>query len=366
MLRAAGPSLANHLGQTLWELLALPDPNTLVPSLPEAPAPAEEDDDPLGIDGTLAAALGTGQDPLAGVYDAQLQAAEKLAGAAARLRTHAAGMLLAVALSAAPWSEGIPEEALLQVASEIDRAAGENLALLVEIGRAIQRRAVPPPGVRNGLRRVARGLGQLQIQIPQWVVPIVAGLLPQGEDLPPPSADPADPLALAWADLDPIRALPWLRSLGGDLDLRVTIAATRASAGELGALSSEWVSLAREAHESNRKTLSAALSLCACAALVHAGDEAAALAQAKRDMSEALARRNGIWLAASAIVALDVLSLRGEHEAAQELRVDAARLLYRMSARAGLSALARWREPGEEDLDEGYTYPYPEEAEASG
>jgi hypothetical protein len=357
-LRPLGPGSAQHLQATLAELMSLPPPASLVPSLAEPePEPADADDDPLGIDRLVDGVLGPKADPLAGIYDAQLQAAEKLAGACARLRVHAAGMLLAVARSASSWSSGAPAQALLGVAHEVDRAVGETLQLLVEIGRAIQRRTVPPPGVRNGLRRVARSLEQLAVQIPGWVVPVVGGVVPQGTDLPPIVPEPADPLAQAWAEGEPGTALPWLLSRGD----QAAALFTRASAGTRTQLAPELLGCAERAQQSGRPLLGAALSVCASAALFQGEAHQEAMSCAQRELEAALARRNGIWLAAAALVMLDVHEQRGDPEASVKLRYQAARACWLLGARAALSVLLRWRPPHEEDEETPGWYGYPTE-----
>jgi hypothetical protein len=368
-LRPLGPGSAQHLQATLAELLSLPPPASLVPSLVEPdPDPDDPDDDPLGIDRVVEGVLGPKADPLAGIYDAQLQAAEKLAGACARLRVHAAGMLLAVARSASSWSSGAPAQALLGVAQEVDRGVGETLQLLVEIGRAIQRRAVPPPGVRNGLRRVARSLEQLTGQIPGWVVPVVGGVVPQSTDLPPLVPEPADPLAQAWAEGEPSTALAWLLAQGGEaLERQAAVTFTRASAGARAGLAPELLGATERAREGGRPMLAAALSVCAGAALLQGEAQQSALRWAERDMEAAAARRNGIWLAAAALVALDLHELQGDPEAAARLRYRAARACWLLGARAALSVLLRWRPPRDDDEDEepaGW-YGYPDENEAA-
>ena len=143
--RPLPPSAVAQLEAALGDVLAVTSAATLLPSMSE-PAPDEPDDDPLGIAALLADLTGGAPDPLAGVYDAGLQAAEKLAGACSRLRVHAAGTLAAVGSVCAPWTAGTPTAALVEVAATLDRDIGKVLQLLVEIGRAIRDGRCRPRG----------------------------------------------------------------------------------------------------------------------------------------------------------------------------------------------------------------------------
>ena len=88
---ALPPAATAQLAATLRELVDLPSATTLLPTLIVPDATAEDDDDdPLGLDAVMAEVVGR-SDPMAGVYDAALQSAERLAGACARCRIHGAG-----------------------------------------------------------------------------------------------------------------------------------------------------------------------------------------------------------------------------------------------------------------------------------
>lgn len=339
---------AAHLAAVVRDLVQPPDPAVLVPSAVE-PGPAEEADDPLGLDAVVTSLTGGPQDPLAGVYDGLLQAAERMAGLCARLRVDAAGLLLAVAESCDLWTAGAPVRDLLAVAEHVDAEAQKVLQLLVEIARAVQKRAVPPPGVRNGLRRAARALEQAFSDLPGLVGPVVGGVLPASADVPGVPTWPQDALAAAWADGEPAQALHALGALPASLDRDVAIAWTRAAAERPGAaLADEIVALSARAEAQGRALLAGALALSAGPSLLWAGHLDKALAVGKAGVAAALVRRNGTWLAASALLEVEARLAGGDAEGARGALRDATWRCWHVGSPAGLTLLLRWRPPAPE------------------
>jgi hypothetical protein len=348
--RPLAAAAAEQLAAALTDLLDLPSASVLLPSLASVSAePEAADDDPLGIDDLLASALGPA-DPLAGVYDAALQGAERLAGGAARLRVHGAGLLAAVGEVCDQWSAGAPRGALAAVADALDREVAEVLQLLVEVGRAIQRRAVAPEGIRNGLRRVARGLDAAAARLVARVIPVVGGVLPEAGEVRPPPPPADDPLSEAWAEGVPGEAVGWLGSLPAGLERDAAVLLTRAAAGEVEALvSALWVTAGRAAAE-GRPALSGALGIAAGAAMLRGGACDAALTVAEAQLAAAEQRRNGVWIASAALLAIEAHRGLGDAARADAVRYRAARVCWQVGGRAGLSLLLRWRLP-ETDMD---------------
>lgn len=331
-----------HLRATLGELVRPSDPSALLSGGVEVAA--EEDDDPLGLDAIVASMTGGAQDPSAGLWDGFLQTAERMAGLCARLRVDAAATLLAVADVCDLWSAGAPTLDLLRIAGQVDAEVGRVLQLLVEVARAIQKRTVPPPGIRNGLRRAAKTIEAVYHQLPAWIDPVVGGVLPPGARVPPlPPPAPQDALEEAWADGEPLAAVGALRSLPASLERDVAIAWTRAAGGRPAGLADELLALARRAEE--RPALAAALAISAGPCLLWDGEHDRALALARAHADEAIARRNGSWLAAAGLLEVEARLVAGDPEGATAALRDTAWRCWHLGAPAALTLLLRWRPP---------------------
>lgn len=334
-----------HLSATIADLLALPSALTLLPSLVEPPPEDEEEDDPLGIDRLVTDLTGGAPDPLAGTYEVAREAAENLAGACARLRVHAAGMLAAIASVCALWTSGAPTEQLMEIATAFDRDVAQVLGLLLEIGRAARARSVPPAGVRNGLKRAARQLDAAAALLPERVAELVGGVLPVIPEVPEPTvSDPSDALSEAWADGDAARALAWVRAQPASLDRDAAVAVSHLDAVSPAALAA----LSARAGADGRPALAGALALCAGVSALRAGDLEGAARSADAELAIGLSRRSGAWIAAAALLGMEARGRTGREEEVARLRHHAARICWLLGARASLSLLLRWRPPDPE------------------
>ncbi len=229
--QALPPVAGARVRGLLAELLDQPSARSLLPELSTPAAEEAEDADPLGLDDVLAQFTGGAVDPDAGLYDAAVQAAEKLAAACARLRVRTVGVSVALAETADLWTAGAPTENLLWVAAQLDQEVNRILQLLVEIARAAQGRQVAPPGLRNGLKRAATWIDRANGQVPALLATIVGGVLPGlVEVLAPPDPPPEDPLELAWGDGTPRDALGWIEGLDAGLERDLALVFTRAAA----------------------------------------------------------------------------------------------------------------------------------------
>ena len=171
-----------------------------------------------------------------------------------------------------------------------------------------------------------------------------------GSVLAPPDPVLADPLSEAWADGEPARACAWMAGSPPSLERDAAIALTRAASARRDGPSGElatalWVLAERAARGEGdappRPSLSGALGIVAGATMLHHGALDAALEVANAQMALATARRNGAWLAAAALLAVDAHLGRGEIDQAAAVRYQAAKATWHMGARAALSLLLR-------------------------
>jgi hypothetical protein len=325
-----------HLKATLLELAPRVGAGSLVPELPPAaPAAAStEDDDPLGIDAILAD--GFTVDPLGPQYDQLLAAAEKLAVACTKLRVEAAGAILVVA---SVLGSATSATLARRAAAELDAEAARVLQLLVEIARAIQQRAVPPAGVRNGLRRAAKGVDLAWNQLCAWLSGVVSAVIPPPAALalPPLPVDDALGAALSEGRADDAHAL-----LSGLQGTGVAARLLVAPVGPDTAL--ECHRVATLARAEGRPALARLIDLWA---LLGAGSGGARLlGQALRVQQEAFQTADDLSFAVVTHLLLD-LTARSRPDRVRAQHLEACRRLAPFGPTAGLALLSRWVPPDE-------------------
>lgn len=329
-------------------MLALDDPEGLVPELRDPAGEADDPDDALGLDAVLVAMTGGPRDPAEAVYRAGVQAAERLAAAATQTRVRFAGVAFATAETARLWSAGAPNETLYAVCRALDDDTAAVLTLLLEIARAAQKRAVPARGLRNGLLRAARSLEQARAQAIERLSQVAGGILPGAGRLGPMDAAPADALAAAWADGNPVAALDALAAEPDGVARDAAIAFSRlATAEDADAIRAELRALRRRAADAPYLWAATGTALAACALRAGDPDEAARLGAEQRAF--AVARRNGVLLADGAIAEMEAHVTRGEADAAFALRLEAGAAAWHLGARGALTLLARWAPRGGEE-----------------
>ncbi len=343
--RQAPESATATLTGILNALADYEDPQTLIPDLAD-PGEAPDPDDPLGLDAVMEAMTGGAADPLEEVYDAAIQAAERVATAAARSRVVFAGCGVAVADVAGLWSAGAPTANLGDAMDAYDRDIAGTLQLLVEIARAAQRRSVPPEGLRVGLRRAARSLKRLRDRGTKQLTEVIWGILPGDPELLHAPPEVPEAVASAFAIGRPLDALPWLLSEPPSLERDTAALLVRVASG---ALPDELIDALRaivttwQAQGVSALTLALDIVRGACALYVGAHDEALGVADAL--LEHGRARRNGLLVAEGALLGMEVHLERGELLALHRRRERAGHLLWRMGARGALSLLARWHPP---------------------
>lgn len=350
--RELSPSANARVRALLTELLDLEDPDVYVPALipDEGADPDDHDDlDPLGLDDVIAELTGGKVDGEGPLFYSAIQAAEKLAAATARARVHVASTAVALAQVAGLWSAGAPVDALMHVADVIDQQSDKNLRLLVEIARAAQKRAVPPKGLKAGLKRASRALLQVHEVAASMLAEVIGGILPGQAELPPVERAMLDPLEDAWLDGNPSHALPWLTDLPPSPERDATVLlvrlAARGRAEEFGPALLEVAS--RMQDEALREVLRIAAGPCLLAARDHAG----ALELCRAQMASGVRRRNGLVLADGALLGMEALRQAGRDDEAASLRLEAGRAAWTIGAPAALTLLARWTPPVESDAD---------------
>lgn len=325
-----------HLRATLQHLTPRTTAATLVPELPAAAAAADpDDDDPLGLDELLA--QGHRPDPLAGTYEHLLAAAEKIAVAASRTRVDAAAAVLAVGSVLGPAT---CRPLAARAAAELDAEAGRALQLLVEVARAIQQRSVPPPGIRNGLRRAAKAVDVCWTQFCGWLAGAVASTVPPppGLQLPPLLTDDALGRALLEGRTDDARA-----ALAGETHLDAVTARALLARGPDAA--EEWHRAAALARAAGRPALARLVDLWAVLAAPR--DRGRTLGQALRVQQEAFAAGDDLAFAAVTLALLD-LGHRSRPDRVAAQRLEACRRIVALGPTAGLAVLVRWT-PDEAD-----------------
>jgi hypothetical protein len=173
-------------------------------------------------------------------------------------------------------------------------------------------------------------------------------VLPEVAEVRHPPTLPTDPLADAWAEGVPGSALAWIASLPAGVERDAAVLFTRAAAGEVEALVSAWWGVAARAAAEGRPALSGALGIAAGAAMLRGGAWEAALNVAEVQLVAAERRRNGVWLAAAALLAVEAHRGLEDPVRGEAVRYRAARVCWRLGARSALSLLLRWRPPEEE------------------
>lgn len=351
----ADDDAAARIEAVLRDLLDLPSAVTLVPHLPTVEPHRPDDDDPLGLDDVLASHTGGRPDPLESLYATCQLGAERLASAVARTRVRLAGLAVALAEVGDQWIAGAPLDASLALVEHADSESQRVLALLVEITQAARRRAVEPPGIRNGLRRAARMLDKVVTSLVRSFVRLVAGLLPEAPGPLPPVPPPADdPLAGAWGDGTPRDALPWLAQQPEGWSRDVAVALTRLGAGAApSALAGPLLVLA-DAAPASRWALAEALRTVAGSCLLWAGDDDGALALGRSQRLRGRARRHGLLMASGTLLALEVLRRRDDEAAVDALRLQCGVDAWHMGQRAAVQLMLCWTPPPVDDLDEAF------------
>lgn len=347
--RQVDPSIGKPLWDALTTFADLQSAESLVPSLATPPTPSANDDDPLGLDAVVTEMTGGAPDPISSVYQAALQAAEKLAALASRARMKYAAAGAVLADIGLVWT-GNPAALSLRAAMEqLDSEISEHLRLLVEIARATKAQSVPPEGIRNGLRRVSRGLDRSRGATQTKLVQIMAGLLPPVSRLQPPPGPVDDPFASALDE--PARAVHWLAAQPDGFETRLARMAMDIEAAVVAAeLCDRLDQLKREAASTGRPLLAAALSSIEGSARLQSGDYEGALKVASASIQFALARNNGLAVAEAALTAMEAFHALGALDRAQALRLDVGRALHVLNSSAGLSLLARWKPYSSEDV----------------
>ncbi|MBN2798465.1 MAG: hypothetical protein JXX28_04895 [Deltaproteobacteria bacterium] len=341
LLRELPEAAAEQLRTALRLLLDLPDAHALLPPAPGADPAGGLDDDPLGLDAILAQFTATGGDRETLAYQGAVQAAERMAHAAARTRVQLASVAVLLSRVSAAWSAGDPQATLLQILGLLDKDVQSMLRLLVEVARAAQARTVDLAGVRNGLTRAARALQKAQSKGTELLLRVVGGVLPGEPTLSPALALPEDPLSLAWAAGSPADAIPWLRARASSPEDLLALLLTRSAVAGPGDLAEDLWSAWRALPAALRPVAGLLLG----ANLLWMGDTAGAREIASAQRHTALQRRSGALLAEAALLEMEALRLEGREEALIAARLQAGRELWTLGAAGGLSLLARWAPP---------------------
>jgi hypothetical protein len=350
--RAPTEGGAIALAMTLQHLLEFEDPRSLVPEL-ELNGPPDDDDDPLGLDSVMEEYTGGTSDHEAPVYQAAIQAAERLAAASARSRVLFAGAGVAVAEVASLWSSGAPTANLIRAMSSFDRDIAGCLQLLVEIARAAQRRSVPPAGLKTGLRRAARSLAKIRTKGERQLGEVIWGILPGNPPLYRAEATLPEEIEGALADGQPMDCYAWLEQLQPSLDRDTAMLLLRARAGMPA---SDLCDPLRQLHTRWQQTddlfATTAIAVCLGGPLLFTGRSEEALALSTDLMELGRSRRNGVLVAEGALLGMEVHEASGDTEAREHLRERAGNLTWQLGARRALPLLARWRPPEFDEEDE--------------
>lgn len=322
-----------------------------VPKLTAVPAFVPDPDDPLGLDAVLEAELGPA-DREEGAYRHALQTAERLASEASRTRIQFVAMARVVDDVAKLWT-ATPATTLRAVARQLDARVDDVLRLLLDVARAAQKRSYPPPAMRNGLLRAARQIDDLRAKAIGLIGQICGGLLPGLPELDEPPAKRPDPLSEAMASGVPPEALPWLRGLPTSPDHALAEACLMAIADPANDPLPAAFEGVRQA-DLTAGALGPRLTVSTLA-LAHAHlrqrrpDRVLPLADAVWQVGRS--RRNGLLVAAGALLAMEAHLQGADSEQAEQIRRRAGRLCWDLGARGALSLLARWTPPSEEPAD---------------
>lgn len=327
-------------------LLDLEDPGVYLPSMIVNVPEEEEDEDPLGLDAILAQFTGGKPDDDAPLYYAAMQAAERLAAATARTRIHVAAACTSLAQVSRLWSAGPPMDTLQHVGQTVDQETDRNLRLLVEVARAAKRKSVPPKGLKAGLTRAVRGLRAVHDLARNLLVETAGGILPGIPELPEALPPVQDPLASAWADGSPHHALPWLSGLPDTPEHDVSRLLIELTAGR--SIEALGPALEEAAATVPDPLLAEAARVFAGSALLLGGHAERARILADRQLDVALQRRNGMLLAASALLGVEALYRLDRGEDAEALRLHAGKQAWGIGAAGALSALSRYTRPAED------------------
>jgi hypothetical protein len=353
------PATSAWLDASLDALVRLESAIGLVPRFPE-PRIEEEEDDPLGLDAFMIEQTGGAKDPHEAVYKAAIQAAERLAAALFRVRLRLVGTGAAVADLAVTVAEANVAETVFELMGRVDARTEQTMILLREVAKAAQKRQVAPSGLRNGLLRAARDLDKARADTRAELGALVAGLIPRTPEIPAPLEAPDDALAQAWGDGQPDDAIPWLASLPASLHRDAAIAFTRLATSaspeeEIDGL----LALRARAADEGEPLLGYAAGVCAGAVSLHLGrwDDAAALAE--EHVALGLTRRNGVFVAEGALLAIEARVGAGDLEGAEAVRKKLGAALWKMGARGALTLLARWTPPSEDDWEMPVPEPEP-------
>lgn len=336
-----------HFRALVGELLGVLTPGHVTPSLGD---PAREIPDE------------SNRVPLERLYDRGMRACERLACTCARVQVRAAGVAAAIAEATTQWRQGAPVIELRAAMARLDEEIGWAIELLVELARAIQRRSVQPPGIRNGLRKVAGVVDQAIAELIEEIEPLLGGAIPATPDLWPPifAAGLGDPLAEAWNAGKPAEAVPWLLSQPPSVDRDLAMIFTRAGAGVFAGLGVELFLLSRRPELASRPTLFLAADLVAASAALHDQSYEPALFLSQETYELAYRRRNGVLLTAAALGAIEAHFRLGNAEKAEQVRLEALRACIQLRSGAGFTLLLRWR-PEDEPEDDPATEPIDDE-----
>ncbi|MFK7929759.1 MAG: hypothetical protein AB8H79_16320 [Myxococcota bacterium] len=322
-----------------------------VPKLEAADRPSKDPNDPLGIDDILEAELGP-VDRDEAVYRHALQTAERLASAASATRIQFVAVARLVDEVARLWTAS-PGTTIRAIARQLDGKVDEVLKLLLDVARASQKRSYPPPAVRQGLARAARQIDQLRVRAITILTQVCGGLLPGMPDLVPPPASPQDELTQAMNAGAPAEALPWAERLSEGAERSIAIACLTSLAGHgLDDVYNAWLA-ARNAEvvgrvPGPRLTL---ITLALAQSLLRLKRPLDVLPLADAVQAVGRSRRNGLLVAAGALLAIEAHTQLESPEAAAQVRLVAGRLCWDLGARGGLTLLARWTPPVDDDIE---------------
>lgn len=343
--RDPSPAAAAAWLGALETLAGFTDPTELLPVLTLAPPPPEDDDDPLGLDAVLFAETGGRHDPEEGAHTAVMNAAERLATAAAQTRVRLAGVAVALAEASEDWSRGAPTASLNSRLRALDDEVLETLQTLVEVAQASQRRAVHLDGLGNGLRRCARKLRRARSRCLRDFMRIGAGVLPPESLVEAPGVSLPKPVAEAFDIGEPRRAAAWAAAVEDPAQRRlVRLLVELCDAIEPAAVV-DPLELAVAEYADSQPHLARALSVVLGAVQLRLERPAEALATARALRADGLRWRNGTVLAEGAMLGMEAYLLQGDVLRADQLRTQTGAELWALGARGSLSLLARWEAP---------------------
>jgi hypothetical protein len=321
-----------------------PDPTTLVPRLLDVPEDQPDPEDEFGLDTVLQEMTGGRPDRGEPIFRAATQTAEKIAASSAWLRARTASLAALIVATVQPLGGANPKGTLEPVIKQVDADTQLALQICLEVARASNRRTLAPPALHNGLKRAAAQVVKSYRAAISGCARVAAAMVPGSPQLVPIPPVPPDPLAEAWHDGDPSRALQWLGSLPQSLDREAALTFTR-----LAALSDPEEAIVELDRLLDVARSDAALSYAARIALGGAllwdGQPERALQIAEHHRLTAEPRRNGILYAEAALLGVESLRMLDRAEEAEALRIAAAKRLISWGARGPVSLLARWSPP---------------------